>query len=258
MRGQPSPLPQIMGNREASGSLTPNLGTQMPKRCKVSGYFQRASNKIMRVGVYNAVMQAWFRFESAWFDMKYKVDTHTNIPLSELNILDSSVEHGVQYQPILMNHLTKILDMLEPTPNDVLVDFGSGKGNVLLVSSMRPFKKVVGVEFSDQLCAIAVANIEKFRGHNRCKIEINCVDAGEYEIKNDETIFYFFNPFDRVVMQKVIDNIKISLSEHPRRIRVVHYNLRSQKLDFGAKEIELALDSNLHGMSIQIYEANGC
>ena len=220
----------------------------------VLGYIGRAGNKVKRDGVYNTVFQACLRFESLWFDMKYKVDTLHTVPLSELKISSPNVKHGVQYQPILVRHLKRILDTLKPTQDDVLVDFGSGKGIVLLVSSMYPFKKVVGVEFSGQLCSIAKENIDKFRVGNRCNIEINCVDAGDYQIKQDETIFYFFNPFDQVIMQKVIDNIKFSISEYPRRIRVVHYNLKSQELDSLSKEFKLVNDSELHGISFQIYE----
>lgn len=220
----------------------------------VINYLKRAINKIKRDGAYNAIAQTCLGFESAWFDKKYNVDTHRIIPLSELIISNGNVVHGRQYQPILINHLRKILVALEPTKDDVLVDFGSGKGIVLLVSSMYQFKKVVGVEFSDQLCAIAKENVERFRGRKVCKIEINCVDAGEYQIRDDETIFYFFNPFDRVVMQKVIDNIKNSYHMNPRRIRVVYLNLKSQNLDSVSTEFKLVTDTELHGISFKLYE----
>lgn len=221
---------------------------------KVSSYFQRIRKKIKRDGVYNSVMQSCLRFENVWFDAIYGVDTYRTIPLSALNISSPNIDHGIQYQPILINHLKEILEILGPTPDDVLVDFGSGKGNVLLVSSTYPFKRVVGVEFSDRLCAIADKNVSKFRGPKQCKIQINCIDAGDYLIKNDETIFYFFNPFDRVIMRKVLENINFSLSEYPRRVRIVYYNLRSHDLESGLREFELVTDSTFHGIAFQIYQ----
>jgi precorrin-6B methylase 2 len=219
-------------------------------------FIQRVWVKIRRDGVYNALAQACLRFESAWFDKKYGVDTHRITQLSDLNISNGSVEHGRQYQPILVNHLRTILETLEPMPDDVLVDFGSGKGRVLLISSMYQFKKVVGVEFSDRLCAIADANVKKFKGRNNCLIKIHCADAGNYKIKREETVFYFFNPFDKVIMQKVIDNIKISLTEYPRRIRVVFHNVRPENRASSSDLFELVSDSTLHGIAFQIYETS--
>jgi len=52
-------------------------------------------------------------------------------------------------------------------PHDVsshsFVDYGSGKGRVLLVASDYAFKKIVGVEFSKVLNDVAVANIATYR-----------------------------------------------------------------------------------------------
>jgi predicted RNA methylase len=46
------------------------------------------------------------------------------------------------------------------------VDFGSGKGRVLLVASHYPFREVVGVEFSPELQKIAEGNIRSTKAPN--------------------------------------------------------------------------------------------
>ena len=42
---------------------------------------------------------------------------------------------------------------------DVFVDYGSGKGRVVIMAAESPFRKVIGVEFSAQLHAIAKENV---------------------------------------------------------------------------------------------------
>lgn len=222
---------------------------------RISEYSKRVRNKVKREGAYNSFVQVCLRIESHVFDKKYGVDTHRNISLADLGVTTGNVQFGRQYQPILVNHLRKILGFIKFTNDDVLVDFGSGKGRVLLISSMYPLKKVVGVEFSDQLCSIARENVERFKlGRKPCPIEIHCIDAAEYEIKSDETIFFFFNPFDKVVMRSVINNIDISHSKNPRKIRMVFLNLNSQELNSDSKTFRLVTDSKLHGLPFQIYE----
>jgi hypothetical protein len=49
--------------------------------------------------------------------------------------------------------------------NFTFIDFGSGKGRVLLIAAGLPFKAVVGIEFSRELHEIAVQNISRFPPH---------------------------------------------------------------------------------------------
>ena len=47
------------------------------------------------------------------------------------------------------------------------IDFGSGKGRVLLVASHYPFRQVIGVEFSPELHEIAQENIRRYQSPAR-------------------------------------------------------------------------------------------
>jgi hypothetical protein len=49
-------------------------------------------------------------------------------------------------------------------------------------------------------------------------------DVVNYEIKDDENIFFSFSPFDEVIMDEVIKNIFISLEVNPRRIWLIYGN----------------------------------
>ena len=47
--------------------------------------------------------------------------------------------------------------------HDVFLDLGAGKGRMLLAASRYPFRRVIGVELSDRLAAIARSNVAAFR-----------------------------------------------------------------------------------------------
>lgn len=214
----------------------------------------RVLRKIEREGFYNSIAQVGLRAESFWFDMRYGVDTHRNISLSNLDIASPAAKFGRRSQSTLVRHLRKVLAELKPSADDVLVDFGCGKGRVLLVAAMQGLKRVVGVEFSRELCSIAEENIARLKEKAAlCPVDVVCIDAGDYQIRPDETIFFFFNPFDSAVMKEVISNIEDSFEEHPRKISIVYINIESQRISTESGRFRLVTDSHLNGLPFQIY-----
>jgi predicted RNA methylase len=117
-----------------------------------------------------------------------------------------------------------------PIPHDsVFVDLGAGKGRLLLLAAQSGrFRKVVGVEFSAELCRTAEQNIRSFQRHyaGNVTFEVVHTDAADYEVQPDQNVFFMFNPFGPVVMQQVIQRVEQSLEEAPRRIWVICLGLR--------------------------------
>ncbi len=115
----------------------------------------------------------------------------------------------------------KIMVNFEITPGDAIVDFGCGKGGILISLSKYPFLKITGVEIAPDLVEIAKNNIRKLNLKN---VEIECCDATEFEQLNEYNYFYFFDPFPCKVMQDVINNIEKSILEHPRKTTIIYLN----------------------------------
>jgi SAM-dependent methyltransferase len=221
---------------------------------KLADFSHRVVRKIGREGFYNTIAQVGLRAESFWFDMRYGVDTHRNISLGDLEIASPAAKFGRRSQSTLVRHLRKVLTELKPSAEDVLVDFGCGKGRVLLVAAMQGLKRVTGVEFSPELCAIAEQNIARLQEKvPLCPVEVACIDAGRYQIRPDETIFFFFNPFDAEVMKEVISNIETSFENHPRKISIVYINIESQRISTESGRFKLVTDTHLNGLPLQIY-----
>ena len=103
------------------------------------------------------------------------------------------------------------------------IDMGSGKGRVLFVAAEYPFRKVIGVEFSNALHAEAMANLKRYRysGRRCADIEPVHVDARDFEFPDDNLVIYLFNPFGPEVMERMLANLERSLERHPRHAIVV-------------------------------------
>ncbi|MDP2002937.1 MAG: class I SAM-dependent methyltransferase [Desulfurivibrionaceae bacterium] len=160
------------------------------------------------------------------FDFKYKTDTRDKISLHDLTVTGENKERGSFYQPTMALSFNRLLDTVPLPPESVLVDFGCGKGRVLLLAVLRGIRKAVGIEFSPELCEIARNNIKIVEQATGSRLDISVIegDVTHYEIEDDQNVFFFFNPFDDVVLEAVVKNIKKSLQQKPRQIAIIYYN----------------------------------
>ena len=160
------------------------------------------------------------------FDFKYKIDTRNKISLHDLTVTGENKERGSFYQPTMALSFNRLLDTIPLPPDSVLVDFGCGKGRVLLLAVLRGIKKAVGIEFSPELCEIARKNIKIVEQATGARLDITVIegDVTHYEIEADQNVFFLFNPFDDVVMEAVVKNIQQSLQKKPREIAIIYYN----------------------------------
>ena len=121
--------------------------------------------------------------------------------------------------------LRRILSDITISTNDVFIDFGSGKGRVLYLAALYPFRKVIGVEISEKLNQIARENLRKNVHRLVCKdIQLVTSDVAQYEIPDDVTVVYFYNPFEGEIFTDTIDKICASLAKNPRELRVIYAN----------------------------------
>jgi SAM-dependent methyltransferase len=162
--------------------------------------------------------------EDYYFDLRNGTETMRWVELDDLDIKSENKKRGIRYEPTRVRHFRKLLSILTFPNDSVYVDLGSGKGRLLLLAPRYGFTRVVGVEFSHELCEIARKNLLIFRKKRAFDVEIEIIesDVVNYEIKNDENVFFFFNPFDEVIMNKVIKNIYTSLEKNQRSILLIY------------------------------------
>lgn len=133
-----------------------------------------------------------------------------------------------RYEPTSYSGLICAFDAMDEviTRYDRLVDFGCGKGRVLFYVNQRYQCEVCGIEVDEQLYEVAMDNRAYYNTRFRDRVErIELIHgkAEEYEIHGEDTIFYFFNPFDLSIFRQVINNIVESVNKQPRRVFVMMY-----------------------------------
>jgi SAM-dependent methyltransferase len=115
----------------------------------------------------------------------------------------------------------RIMDHFAISPQDAIVDYGCGKGGVLISLSKYPFGRITGVEIAPELVAIARRNIRKLKIDN---VDIACCDAADFVSLDAYNYCYFFDPFPCNVMADVLDNIAQSLQRQPRKLTLIYLN----------------------------------
>lgn len=136
---------------------------------------------------------------------------------------EHTVERGF-YKPLPWGALSRILRKEDIGPNDVFVDLGAGKGRaVFLAAAHYPFKRVIGVELSEELSAVARANIAQVRHRLLCQdVELVTSDVLDYEIPEDVTVVFLYNPFRGQLFASVIEKLLASVDRRPRRMWVIY------------------------------------
>lgn len=122
-----------------------------------------------------------------------------------------------------LEHLTREYDLLADAN---LVDFGSGKGRVIYYFNYQLKIKTTALEINNKSYRELMHNFKSYKEkypQESKNISIYKEKAEDYQIKDDENIFYFFNPFTVKIFKEIIENIKQSLKENPRVIDIIIY-----------------------------------
>ena len=184
----------------------------------------RCLTSLRNRGPKETVSRALSIFEERLFDYRYGTDTVASVKVRPQTLSSANASQGWDYYPTRIRPLRQVLRMMNPGPDSFLVDYGCGKGRVLLVAAEFGFTRSVGVEFMPDLCTVARSNVMRYRQRTGSKSDIQIVeaDAAEYDVQDDQTHFYFFNPFHGSVLHKVLHRITQSLERKPRVVYIVY------------------------------------
>jgi SAM-dependent methyltransferase len=151
--------------------------------------------------------------------------------VGSLHIESANARWAVRYQPSPHELASQLIASLPLDPaRYTFVDYGSGKGRVLLIAAQQPFSSVVGVEFAHELHERAQCNIERARSTLRAASVFSLhADATAFEPPQTPLVAYFYNPFGEPVMRAVANKLTASLSAstHDAWIIYVHPDHRA-------------------------------
>ena len=188
-------------------------------------FVQRGFETIHQYGVLRAVPMALFEI---FYETKFASKTTDIIPFDDMDIEEYFKQHGNIYIPCpyyLAHRAFKQLDV--DYPASVFVDFGSGLGRMMFFASQFPFRRIIGVELSETLCARASDTLAKYYrrlGKRSPEWQIVQSDAARFPVPRDANVFYFTDPFDEEILGPVVTNIVDSTAEFKRPISVVYVN----------------------------------
>lgn len=165
------------------------------------------------------------------FDRSLHVDTAGSIPLEDLAIDSENKTRGVYYEPtppLVFRHILSKLDI--DHREFQFIDFGCGKGRVVVLAARYPFAKITGIEFAPELAEVATRNLLTLRDDlQKCtNVEVLCMDATQYQIPDSKAVLYFFNPFDAMVMEAILRNLEASFLRGRNEKYVIYYNPQSE------------------------------
>ncbi|HIJ83068.1 MAG: hypothetical protein HW380_2104 [Magnetococcales bacterium] len=183
---------------------------------------KRISTERVKRKFYYKYFKKWIISRKTTLAYRYGVDTEGVIYPEKLGITSQNIKNAVQYQKCNEELLVRLFNgdrMI--CENTVFVDLGSGKGLVLMLAAMKPFLKIIGIEFSEKLHFIAMQNLQKFFGLSHevlCRNVISVYgDAADFPIPDDPVVVFMCNPFGEEVMKMVVSNLvaRIQRSFHP-------------------------------------------
>ena len=123
------------------------------------------------------------------------------------------------YEPTPYSVLERLAKSGYLTKDNILIDYGCGKGRASFLLSHMTHCRVIGIDYNEDLIRKAVENRIS---SGMSGITFLQVKAEQYEI-TDADSFFFFNPFSDRVLRKVMDRILWSWYENPRKMRLFFY-----------------------------------
>ena len=123
------------------------------------------------------------------------------------------------YEPTPYCVLERLVDSGFFGKDDVVLDYGCGKGRVGFFLSHRTKAKTIGIEYDEHIYAGALENQKTAKA----KADFVLSRAEEYEVPTDVNRCYFFNPFSAEILHKVMARIIESYYDSPREIYLFFY-----------------------------------
>ena len=133
----------------------------------------------------------------------------------------NSDEYRYPYEPTSYRVLERLAGSGFFGKEDVVLDYGCGKGRVGFFLAYRKSARNIGIEYDERIYRDALEN--RKTAISRIKPEFILTRAEEYEVPGEVNRCYFFNPFSVEILHKVMARVIESYYENPREIFLFFY-----------------------------------
>ena len=133
----------------------------------------------------------------------------------------NSDEYRYPYEPTPYSVLERLASTELFGKDDVVLDYGCGKGRVGFFLSYRTKAETIGIEYDEDIYQSALEN--RKTAVQKVKADFVLTRAEEYEVPPEVNRCYFFNPFSVEILQKVMARIIESWYADPREMLLFFY-----------------------------------
>ena len=154
---------------------------------------------------------------------------NSSVNLMDLDIIENNLQNKSQatcYAPTPITPFLKMIKSLKLPEKPVFIDYGAGKARVMLLAGeTKRFHKIKGLEFSQSIYQIGQKNIQSYIEKTGEKgFELIHTDVVQYQVQEEDNIFYFFNPFNENILKACLNNIFSSLKAKPRSALLIYHS----------------------------------
>ncbi len=205
--------------------------TSVDKRLtKALGAAQQPFSNRLNWRLFRARLKIEDTFNHA-YDAKYNVQTAKEEQLADCGVSREDAQRGNSLYRVTWGWLIrKALRQLHVDHSRyTFIDYGAGKGKAMLMASDYPFRRIIGLEYSEKLHAIAAANCRTYRSPaQKCHaLEPILTDVLDYEPPCGPIVCFMCNPFDNATTQAVFDRWRGRHGGQDRDIRIMYLNMRT-------------------------------
>ena len=130
-------------------------------------------------------------------------------------------EYHHPYEPTPYSVLERLANSGLIGKDDVILDYGCGKGRVGFFLAHQTKANTIGIEYDERIYQGALDNQKT--AVSGARTEFAKVRAEEYEVPEEVNRYYFFNPFSVELLRKVMARIIESYYENPREAFLFFY-----------------------------------
>ena len=133
----------------------------------------------------------------------------------------NAAQYHHPYEPTPYAVLERLVESGFFSEQDVVLDYGCGKGRVGYFLGYRAKARTIGIEYDARIYADALTN--RSSTISRVKPEFLLARAEEYAVPAEVSRCYFFNPFSVEILRTVMARIVESWYESPRDLYLFFY-----------------------------------
>ena len=132
-----------------------------------------------------------------------------------------SDQYRYPYEPTPYSVLERLAFSGYIGKKNTLVDYGCGKGRVDFFLSYQTRCRSIGIEYDERIFETAAENQKTAVSAGRVKLVLQ--NAETYVVPETADRFYFFNPFSVEILRSVLERIRESYYEQPRKMMLFFY-----------------------------------